>query len=450
MGLLVSASVSFILGGSLVSAASNSAGNNPENPSAADFLRRAYHSSVILGNYLYIDGGEISQKTGGMPSHSRLNRVTLSIDLTSEWTNASLRMQSIPKGAAPSSNGGVLWKTPDQKSFFAWGGGISSVSDGNIPPLKVWNFTSDKSGGGSWTEDTTSSTSMSKAQVIRLVTGSYTAIRDTGYYVGGLVNGQTDVSAANDPDTPQQGITTFNFTSEKWTKESSIGLNDFGTSIASKTVSIPAFGSENRGLLFVLGGKDPGLTAQGKNADLVPLSNITIYNPYIEQWSAQRATGDVPLARTRFCAASVKGDNGTYEIFIYGGLSSDISYDEIYVLSIPGFVWLKASYTPLAPRFEHTCEVAGGRQLISIGGLNSNGHKKGDYLSFWKSPDPFKQGIGVFDMTTMAWKSSYDPNASKYETPVVIKQWYSDGGLAQVQWQNKEVARMFVQDVPGK
>lgn len=33
----------------------------PNVPSVQDFLRRAYHSSVAVGNFVYIDGGEVLQ-----------------------------------------------------------------------------------------------------------------------------------------------------------------------------------------------------------------------------------------------------------------------------------------------------------------------------------------------------------------------------------------------------
>lgn len=42
-------------------------------------------------------------------------------------------------------------------------------------------------------------------------------------------------------------------------------------------------------------------------------------------------------------------------------------------------------------------------------------------------PDPFLQGIGVFDMTNLVWKDSYDPNATSYKSPKIVKDWYDAG-----------------------
>ena len=61
--------------------------------------------------------------------------------------------------------------------------------------------------------------------------------------------------------------------------------------------------------------------------------------------------------------------------FIYDGLdtNSRTGYSDVYVLTIPGFVWFKVSFDSNSARFQHTCEVAGGRQLINIGGLDNQG-----------------------------------------------------------------------------
>ena len=33
------------------------------------------------------------------------------------------------------------------------------------------------------------------------------------------------------------------------------------------------------------------------------------------------------------------------------------------------------------------------------------------------TPDPWDQGLGIFDMSAMEWKDSYDPNAAAYTSP---------------------------------
>lgn len=106
--------------------------------------------------------------------------------------------------------------------------------------------------------------------------------------------------------------------------------------------------------------------------------------------------------------------------FIYGGLNRRTKeiYREVYVLTIPGFVWFKAPNANTAGRHLHSCELVKGNQFLSIGGFK---------YQYWLDPDSFTQGIGVFDMSTMVWKSSYDADAPPYQSPTVVKEWYSSG-----------------------
>lgn len=109
--------------------------------------------------------------------------------------------------------------------------------------------------------------------------------------------------------------------------------------------------------------------------------------------------------------------------YVYGGLqyggaqhTSNIVYSDIWVLSIPGFVWFKLDVIG-TPRAWHECVIIGS-QLISVGGMGST-------LSFQEA-DPWTQGLGVLDLTTMAWAESYNPNSTAYDSPQVIKEWYRD------------------------
>jgi hypothetical protein len=43
------------------------------------------------------------------------------------------------------------------------------------------------------------------------------------------------------------------------------------------------------------------------------------------------------------------------------------------------------------------------------------------------SPDPWSQGLGVFDLSSMSPRTSYDPKAGPYDPPGVVKDWYSNG-----------------------
>lgn len=113
--------------------------------------------------------------------------------------------------------------------------------------------------------------------------------------------------------------------------------------------------------------------------------------------------------------------------FVYAGLSlvsGGELVDEVWVLSLPGFFWTKADYEAEHPRMGHACVAAGNRQLVSVGGFNNNDGL--NYSAWWRVQDNFPQGLGVFDLTELQWKDSFNPDAAAYESPDEVKAWYRD------------------------
>jgi hypothetical protein len=243
-----------------------------------------------------------------------IDNFTLSIDLSSSWTNETVAINLIAKDPSMSIlNDELLWNT-DNKSFYSWAGDKSGLVTSGPPVDQLWRFVGTADGGGVWSQVTLSSSVFVKT--FRRSFGSGVAIGDTGYYVGGQsYSGYT----GTDPDfpsaarTPQIGVVSFNSTSKTFITDLSGGLNDLGTVRFESVVAIPAFGLDGRGLLFVLGGEDPGLDTNGANS-LCTFDNITMYDPYIKRWFAQTASGTVPTPREEFCAVAQQGDNGTYEM----------------------------------------------------------------------------------------------------------------------------------------
>lgn len=122
--------------------------------------------------------------------------------------------------------------------------------------------------------------------------------------------------------------------------------------------------------------------------------------------------------------------------FVYGGWGGDlgsttIQFDDIHVLSLPAFRWFKANYTASHPRHAHTCEAVGGSQILTIGGADSNSQLQyglGTDLqksTFNSSVDPFKQGLAIFDMTTMQFADHYAAHPPAYEQSEPVKAYYA-------------------------
>lgn len=125
--------------------------------------------------------------------------------------------------------------------------------------------------------------------------------------------------------------------------------------------------------------------------------------------------------------------------FIYGGRVMGESIrnatDDVYVLSLPSFVFFKANDPQSTRRLEQAC-VATGRQMISVGG--TDGHA---WPSSLTDKDPWPQGIGIFDMTEMRWSDQYNASADPDESPDVVKNWYAQGN--RVDWSSDEVEALF-------
>ncbi|KKY29870.1 putative kelch repeat protein [Diaporthe ampelina] len=198
------------------------------------------------------------------------------------------------------------------------------------------------------------------------------------------------------------------------------------------------------GLILLLGG-----TSGDSPTGLVNFVNVTFYDPITRQLFSQQATGTIPTGRQRFCSVGVPGPDNTFEVFLYGGLVADNTVsDEVFVLSLPGFVFVKADNPgATTARADHACVAvgAGKRQMLSIGGTDAS---KG-YPAEFADPDPWAQGLGVFDMTGLRWTDGYANDAVAYDTPEVVKQFYRDGGLGKVQWASDEVENLFSSTTPG-
>jgi Kelch motif len=277
--------------------------------------------------------------------------------------------------------------------------------------------------------------------------------------MGGFASKRTTPQTADLQDlVPIPGIVSYNTVDGTWKNESSTGYSAFGTAVLAQLQYVPTFGAG--GLLLVMGGSTPNAvkwTDRGSN--YVSFEKVNIYDLASKSWHAQTASGAIPNARSRFCSVGARGDNGTYEIFIFGGhvasasgesLASDteaqkkrnIALDEVLVLSLPGFVWTKANYTAATPRVMHACNIAGNRQMVVTGGLNP---ATADQKQLLSTRDNWTQGIGVFDMTTLQWKDSYDADAEAYVTPEVVKSWYAANGAYPATWDNAVVEGLFTQ-----
>ena len=66
--------------------------------------------------------------------------------------------------------------------------------------------------------------------------------------------------------------------------------------------------------------------------------------------------------------------------------------------------------------------------MIIIGGVDPTNDTifSGSADSGTEPMDPWPEGIGIFDMTALKFKDSYEAKAKQYETPDLIKRFYNN------------------------
>ena len=115
--------------------------------------------------------------------------------------------------------------------------------------------------------------------------------------------------------------------------------------------------------------------------------------------------------------------------FIYGGSTNlnldwenpnDEGFLNVYALSLPAFRWFKSNDSTPVRRSGHYCQLVGNSQMLSVGGIQPSDHEAAGV-----APDPWVNGLGVFDMIAFVWSSYYNAYGNPYEQPEPVKQYYS-------------------------
>ncbi|KAF4815689.1 Kelch repeat-containing protein [Colletotrichum siamense] len=404
-------------------------------PSKELFLRRGMARVTTLGHYAYIDGGEVSQLgADGTPIKNRASNAgnsvnsTLSIDLSTSWSSSNVTIRIIDKPTT-GMDGQAMWKNEGMNAFYIWGGHLPY--GGKIDRPKSWKFEADGKGGGEWLTESPANPSFF-GELKRCEEGAYVSTGDTAFWFGGIASGWTNSNPASQP---VPGIISYNMTTKVWSNDTTPNFSAFsayGTIVGGGAVYIPTFGSN--GLIVVMGGVTFTLDPSQKTPNgWMDFSNLTFYDPITKNWYWQKATGTPPTARRGFCYVGAEGKNGTYEIFVFGGTNTDSgsTFDDVFVLSLPGFVWTQVPYESKNTRRYHTCTVVGRRQMLSVGGT--------DGKTAWSGADPWPNGLGLFDMTDWEWKTDYDAEAKDYETANTIRDW----GLSSIVWSSETVQNLF-------
>ena len=274
----------------------------------------------------------------------------------------------------------------------------------------------------------------------------------------------SDVSAL--PGNAIPGLLIYNMSDNTWLNESARAYSTYGTALNGDMHFLSSYGLG--GILVIMGGEfaDIGPWIE-KGNNQIPFSNISIYDTEQKTWHWQTATGlngpsDIPKPATMFCSVTASDPNSvTVEIFMYGGhddpfveypdgdppdstqKAAQASFNAVYVLSLPGFIWMKVNGTTAPSRTGHSCNAIGGH-MISIGGLDPTTGWGNGGPNPWQYADPWKQSIGIFDMTNLNWIPSYDPDAPPYKVPQALKTWYAQSSSnSSIHWTDSTTQALF-------
>lgn len=319
-----------------------------------------------------------------------------------------------------------MWVDEASKLLYTgFAGRPSTFGNGEYYDYGLYSFAPDGQGGGIWKNLNSTATPrfLTEHRPFYGVTGSGNGV---GYFLGGFA---VNASQADDRQSaiPISGLISYNFTSNELSNNTVTGITNAGEIQMGDAVFVPNFGPE--GILLTFGGDQVGKKNSGDN--FLDSTTVQVFDPSSGTWYEQATSGNIPEARKEFCMAGVASNNNTYEIFMYAGWGGNlgpaaIPYDEVFVLSLPSFNWFKASYGAANPRHALTCHSAGGGQMITIGGVNSttNGPKN-LYNDVFNTADQFTQGLAVFDISSMAWKSGYSVNRTEYVPAPVVQSYYN-------------------------
>lgn len=288
-----------------------------------------FNPAVVVGDHVYIDGGTFSYLSNAVPqilfctstpfpSKTQANSTattTLSIDLSTSWTNSSVTINSFSKpDGVPNLDDGSLWYSAKDNALIAgFSGAAPRFNTPAAPALGLWSFKLDGTGGGTWSADAGGAAAVRSASLTRPYQGLSAYGGDIALTLGGYENDRTRPPNVNfTVNLPVPGLVTYNMSTDTFTNSSAAGYRRNGTAERGVLHYVPAFGP--KGVFVVLSGDTSDLQDYNAASNIQPLSKVTVYDPSTGSFYNQTTTGNIPNGRIEFCAAGASSTNGTYEM----------------------------------------------------------------------------------------------------------------------------------------
>lgn len=429
----------------------------------------------IIRDTIYLDGGLLWWQTafvdGATPVVSSdggvsgdMYRLNLSQPFDLSTTNLSALLEPMAKAGgagnniAPNYVDGTMFTNDDE--LYMYGGlprltnATTSQSNDVVLGYEAFQYGPQRD---SWSPGFyQGSLSQSVNRYITNGAGASAPSENLGFYFSGMHASDWgeihyEDSSASTPANTMIQVDMATMREEKWTN---LTLPDEITPRANaELIWIPV---AERGVLVAIGGvTEPeeifptGLndTQRSHSESISPsfMTSIPIYDIASQKWYVQNVSGsDAPPQLTQFCSVlAVEEDASTYNIYIYGGYNgldaSDGPSDDVWVLSLPSFVWTRVyEGTESHGRSGHHCIAPYPDKMVVIGGVHQNQAQcvEGGYLQ-------------VFDLNKLEFVNVYNPEQwEKYKQPSKIGTSNHRRTKRQLQWSSPELENLFSTKYP--
>ncbi|KAI9054094.1 hypothetical protein LZ554_001265 [Drepanopeziza brunnea f. sp. 'monogermtubi'] len=366
-----------------------------------DFCRRFGHQTAVVDRKLYIDGGLLNWNPIAQNPRNYTNTQLLFQDLNSSPSGieAPQLYANLTKNfTVPDVSGGILWQDDVNKRLYLYGGDYQDISP-NSPNLLAYDILGDKWDSFGPPDRAVSSVSYGGGVAVPAL--------GHGFMLGGWMSNNSVPGWYGGP-LASNSLIKYDMNNNDWTNNT--GPTDSVPRAEGVMVYVPA---SDDGLLVYFG----GVTAPFNNDTAIPapMSLIHIYDIRSSKWYTQHAVGDAPLSRRKFCAGAVWApDQSSYNIYLYGGMGfgkNTSGFDDLYILSMPTFTWIKwwTGSDGGVPHHSLSCNIVGGQMLI-IGGTFPLSDKC-DSPTTWGT-----HNVDLGKVSGRQW-NDYNANLSSYVVP---------------------------------
>ncbi|KAB8201654.1 hypothetical protein BDV34DRAFT_202273 [Aspergillus parasiticus] len=370
-----------------------------------DFCRLWGHQTAVIDRKLYIDGGFVNYNPLTEYPDNATNTALLYADFDVNNQGMPAVYNNLTKPTdAPDVNGGILWPDTVNKMIYLYGGEYSQGTPGNF---SLWSY------DALYNKWQTVSADSTQAGIKRASYGAGVTIQDraVAFYYGGWLSNTSVPNWGSQSPNALSTMLQYDMLGNTWTNSS--GPDTIGRAEGSM-VYIPA----SDGMLVYIGGVQ---SANNGTTIGQPMDEILLYDISGSRWYTQKATGDVPEQRRKFCAgATWAEDYSSYNIYLYGGLGAPegLGFDDLYILTLPSFQWIKwypngtdSGY----PKNSMSCTVVDGAQMLVMGGTKPN-DTDCDIPAIYGMHNVY---LGKQNPQDAIW-ALFRPNLTSYEVPTEI------------------------------